>query len=407
MQSTFKTLGLGPEILRALERCGYREPTPIQQQAIPAVLAGKDVVGSAQTGTGKTAAFLLPILQRLAGRRRGKLRALVLVPTRELAQQVLENAEVYGQHLDLTFTAIYGGVGMEPQTRALARGVDVVIATPGRLIDHIERGHVASDALEVLVLDEADRMLDMGFAPAVNKILDTLPARHQTLFFSATVTRDVDRLAARLLNDPVAVDIGQRAVAAEGVKHVLVAVDREQKSSVLAKMLAEVPEGRALVFTRTKYGADKVGRHLRREGNNVAVLHGGKTQAVRTRTLDRFRRGEIRVLVATDVAARGIDVLDIAMVVNYDVPTNPEIYVHRVGRTARAGASGLALTLMALHECIAMRDVEKYMGRTLVRETVPGFEPAIPPIQPKERPAARPAGRSMGPRRGGARRRRR
>ncbi|MCH8937307.1 MAG: DEAD/DEAH box helicase, partial [Gemmatimonadetes bacterium] len=338
---------------------------------------------------------------------RGKLRALVLVPTRELAQQVLENAEVYGQHLDLTFTAIYGGVGMEPQTRALARGVDVVIATPGRLIDHIERGHVASDALEVLVLDEADRMLDMGFAPAVNKILDTLPARHQTLFFSATVTRDVDRLAARLLNDPVAVDIGQRAVAAEGVEHILLAVDREQKSSVLAKMLAEAPEGRALVFTRTKYGADKVGRHLRREGNNVGVLHGGKTQAVRTRTLDRFRRGHTRVLVATDVAARGIDVVDIAMVVNYDVPTDPEIYVHRVGRTARAGASGVALTLMALHECIAMRDVEKYMGRTLVRQTVPGFEPAIPPIQPKERPAARPAGRSMGPRRGGARRRRR
>ena len=406
MQATFKTLGLGPEILRALERCGYCDPTPIQQQAIPAVLAGRDVVGSAQTGTGKTAAFLLPILQRLAGGRRGKLRALVLVPTRELAQQVLRNAEAYGRHLDLTSTAIYGGVGMEPQTRALARGVDVVIATPGRLIDHIERGHVASDALEVLVLDEADRMLDMGFAPAVNRIIETLPARHQTLFFSATVTGDVDRLAARLLNDPVAVDIGQRAVAADGVKHVLVAVDREQKSSVLAKMLAEVPEGRALVFTRTKYGADKVGRHLRREGNNVAVLHGGKTQSVRTRTLDRFRRGEIRVLVATDVAARGIDVLDIAMVVNYDVPTNPEIYVHRVGRTARAGARGVALTLMALHECIAMRDVERYMGRTLIRETVPGFEPAIPPIQPKERPAARPAGRSMGPRRGGARRRR-
>ena len=406
MQSTFETLGLGPDILRALEQRGYRDPTPIQQKAIPAVLAGNDVVGSAQTGTGKTAAFLLPILQRLAAGRRGKLRALVLVPTRELAQQVLRNAEAYGRHLDLTSTAIYGGVGMEPQTRALARGVDVVIATPGRLIDHIERGHVASDALEVLVLDEADRMLDMGFAPAVNQIIETLPARRQTLLFSATVTRDVDRLAARLLNDPVAVDIGQRAVAADGVEHVLVAVDRERKSSVLAKMLAEVPEGRALVFTRTKYGADKVGRHLRREGNNVAVLHGGKTQAVRTKTLDRFRRGQTRVLVATDVAARGIDVVDIAVVVNYDVPTDPEIYVHRVGRTARAGARGVALTLMALHECIAMRDVEKYMGRTLVRETVPGFEPAIPPIQPKERPAARPAGRSMGPRRGGARRRR-
>ncbi len=406
MQSTFETLGLAPEILRALERRGYREPTPIQQQAIPAVLAGNDVIGSAQTGTGKTAAFLLPILQRLAAGRRGKLRALVLVPTRELAQQVLQNAQVYGRHLDLTSTAIYGGVGMEPQTRALARGVDVVIATPGRFIDHIERGHVASGALEVLVLDEADRMLDMGFAPAVNRIIETLPARHQTLLFSATVTRDVDRLAARLLHDPVAVDIGQRAVAADGIEHVLVAVDRDQKGPVLAKMLAEIPEGRALVFTRTKYGADKVARHLRREGNNVAALHGGKTQAVRTKTLDRFRRGVTRVLVATDVAARGIDVHDIAIVVNYDVPTNPEIYVHRVGRTARAGAEGVALTLMALHECIAMRDVEKYMGRTLVRQTVPGFEPAIPPIQPKERPAARPAGRSIRPRRGAARRRR-
>jgi ATP-dependent RNA helicase RhlE len=296
---------------------------------------------------------------------------------------------------------------MEPQTRALARGVDVVIATPGRLIDHIERGHVASDALEVLVLDEADRMLDMGFAPAVNRIIDTLPptGRRQTLFFSATVSRDVDRLAARLLDDPVSVDIGPRAVAADGVEHMLVVVDREKKGPVLAKMLAEVPEGRALVFTRTKYGADKVARHLRREGNDVAALHGGKTQSVRTKTLDRFRRGKLRVLVATDVAARGIDVHDIAMVVNYDVPTNPEAYVHRVGRTARAGARGVALTLMAMHECVAMRDVEKYMGRTLVRETVPGFEPSIAPIQPKEPARKRPSSQSVRPRRGGARRR--
>ncbi len=405
MQSTFETLGLAPEILRALERCGYSEPTPIQRQAIPAVLAGNDVVGSAQTGTGKTAAFLLPIIQRLAAGRRGTLRALVLVPTRELAQQVLQNAQVYGRHFKLTATAIYGGVGMEPQTRALARGVDIVIATPGRFIDHIERGHVASGALEVLVLDEADRMLDMGFAPAVNKILETLPARRQTLLFSATVSRDVDRLAARLLDDPVAVDIGPRAAAADGVEHILVAVDRERKGPVLARMLAEVPEGRTLVFTRTKYGADKVARHLRREGTDVAALHGGKTQSVRTKTLDRFRRGQTRVLVATDVAARGIDVHDIAMVVNYDVPTNPEAYVHRVGRTARAGAQGVALTLMATHERIAMRDVEKYMGRTLVRETVPGFEPEIAPIQPKE-PRTRPTSRSVRPRRGSARRRR-
>ena len=387
----FDEFSLDPCILAGVKSAGFTTPTPIQEEAIPVVLRERDLLGLAQTGTGKTAAFLLPIFQRLIQYPTRKVRVLILAPTRELAEQIHQASVDLGQHTGIRSVAIYGGVSKGPQLAALRRGPEIVTACPGRLLDHVNDGNIDLSRVEVLVLDEADTMCDMGFLPDIRRILARLPKRRQTLFFSATVTRDVDRLAARLLDDPVAVDIGPRAVAADGVQHILVAVDRERKSSVLAKMLAEVPEGRALVFTRTKYGADKVGRHLRREGNNVAVLHGGKTQAVRTRTLDRFRRGETRVLVATDVAARGIDVLDIDMVVNYDVPTDPEIYVHRVGRTARAGARGLALTLMALHECVAMRDVERYMGRTLVRETVPGFEPAVPPIQPKERPAARPA----------------
>ncbi len=403
---SFESLGLAPRLLRALEEQGYEEPTPIQKQAIPVGLEGRDLVGSAQTGTGKTAAFLLPILQRLETGPRGTLRALVLVPTRELAEQVLNSARAYGRHTGLHAVAIYGGVGMEPQTRALRRGVDIVIATPGRLLDHMGRGHVDSSKLEVLVLDEADRMLDMGFAPDVRRILDSVPAERQTLFFSATISGDVDRLARRALKEHAAVEIGRRAEAADGVEHVLVAVDRSEKRSVLAKMLAELPQGRTLVFTRTKHGAEKLTRQLRRQGNAVTSLHGGKTQIARNRALDRFKEGTTRILVATDVAARGIDVDDIAMVVNYDVPRDPEVYVHRVGRTARAGAQGVALTLMSPDEWLMMRDVEKLMGRSFPREVLPGFEPAVAPIQPEHRPKMPPRqGRSVRPRRGGARRR--
>ncbi len=406
MQMSFMSLGLAPELARAVEEQGYTTPTPIQQEAIPVGLEGRDLVGSAQTGTGKTAAFLLPILQRLSPGRRGTLRALVLVPTRELAEQVWERAGAYGRHTGLTAVAVYGGVPLAPQTRALRNGVDIVIATPGRLLDHMGRGHVDSSRLEVLVLDEADRMLDMGFAPDVHRILDSLPTERQTLFFSATISGDVDRLARRALRDHAAVEIGERAKAAEGVEHILVAVDKVEKRRVLAKMLAELPMGRTLVFTRTKFGADKLARHLRREGNDVAALHGGKTQSSRTQALDRFRAGTTRVLVATDVAARGIDVEDIAMVVNYDVPRDPEIYVHRVGRTARAGAQGVAVTLMSPDEWLMMRDVEKLMGRTFAREIMPGFEPAVPPIQPEERLAIpRRQGPSVRGRRGRARRR--
>lgn len=406
MQETFGALGLSPELLRALAHEGYETPTPVQREAIPPALAGRDVVGSAQTGTGKTAAFLLPILHRLRDRPRGALRALVLVPTRELAEQVFERAQAYGRHVGVRSAAVYGGVGMEPQTRALARGTDIVIATPGRLLDHLRRGHLKTASLEVLVLDEADRMLDMGFAPDVFRILDALPGTRQTMLFSATVSADVDRLARRALRDPAAVEIGRRAETANGVEHVLLAVDRPAKRNVLSQLLKEMPEGRTLVFTRTKHGADRLAHQLRGAGHDVAALHGGKTQQKRSQALERFRQGSIRVLVATDVAARGIDVDDIVLVVNYDVPLDAEAYVHRVGRTARAGAQGIALTLMSADEWFLMRDVEKFVGRTFPRYTVPGFEPAAPVIQPREEPRRRrPVGPSVRGRRGaGARR---
>jgi ATP-dependent RNA helicase RhlE len=405
----FTTLGIAPDILRALDDEGYQIPTPIQKEAIPLGLNGRDVVGSAQTGTGKTAAFLVPILQRLAGGPTGVLRALILVPTRELAEQVLGSAQAYGRYCAVSSVAIYGGVGMEPQTRALRRGVDIVIATPGRLLDHMGRGHVDASRLEVLVLDEADRMLDMGFARDVNRILDTLPTQRQTMLFSATISRDVDNLARRAMSEHAAVEIGRRAEAADGVEHILVAVDKPRKRELLAKLLGEVPDqGRTLVFARTKFGTEKLARALRRDGCQVSALHGGMTQVARNAALDRFKQGKVRVLVATDVAARGIDVDDIYMVVNYDVPQDPEIYVHRVGRTARAGAQGVALTLMSPDEWLMMRDIEKLLGRSFPRETMAGFEPSVAPLQPEERARAprRPTARSVMGRRGGSTRRR-
>ena len=376
---SFASLGLAKELTRAVADEGYEHPTPIQREAIPLVLAGRDLIGSAQTGTGKTAAFLLPILQRLAGGQTHGLRALILVPTRELAEQVLQSARTYGRHLSLTAAAIYGGVGMEPQTRALARGVDVLVATPGRLLDHMGRGHVAFSHIEVLVLDEADRMLDMGFAPDVRRILDALPEERQTLLFSATISADVDRLAQRALQGHASVEIGRRAAPADGVEHVLVAVDKLQKRGALARILQAKPAGQTLVFTRTKYGADKLVTFLRREGIAAQAIHGDKAQSTRQRTLDAFRNGAVDILVATEIAARGIDVDGIRMVVNYDVPTDPELYVHRVGRTARAGQRGVGLTLMSPDEWLLVADIEKLVGQVFPREVIPGFEPATRP----------------------------
>ncbi len=362
----FTSLGLVPELVRAVAEEGYERPTPIQLEAIPLALAGRDLIGSAQTGTGKTAAFILPILQRLArGGAARTLRALILVPTRELAEQVLQSARAYGRHIDLTAAAVYGGVGMEPQTRALKHGADIVVATPGRLLDHMERGHVDYSRLEVLVLDEADRMLDMGFAPDVRRILAALPDERQTMLFSATVSAEVDALARTALAGHASVEIGRRAQPADGIEHVIVAADKVRKRDVLARILQAKPAGQTLIFTRTKYGADKLATFLRREG-----------------TAD--------VLVATDIAARGIDVDGIRMVVNYDVPNDPEIYVHRVGRTARAGAQGLALTLISPDEWLLMGDIEKLIGRTFPREVIPGFEPSVPPLQPRAVAAEQP-----------------
>jgi len=387
----FTSLGLVPELVRAVAEEGYERPTPIQQEAIPLALAGRDLIGSAQTGTGKTAAFILPILQRLArGGAARTLRALILVPTRELAEQVLQSARAYGRHIDLTAAAVYGGVGMEPQTRALKHGADIVVATPGRLLDHMERGHVDYSRLEVLVLDEADRMLDMGFAPDVRRILAALPDERQTMLFSATVSAEVDALARTALAGHASVEIGRRAQPADGIEHVIVAADKVRKRDVLARILQAKPAGQTLIFTRTKYGADKLATFLRREGIPAHAIHGNKAQSHRQRTLAAFRDGTADVLVATDIAARGIDVDGIRMVVNYDVPNDPEIYVHRVGRTARAGAQGLALTLISPDEWLLMGDIEKLIGRTFPREVIPGFEPSVPPLQPRAVAAEQP-----------------
>ena len=402
----FTALGLAPELVRAVADEGYAQPTPIQTEAIPLALAGRDLIGSAQTGTGKTAAFVLPILQRLAAGPRGVLRALILVPTRELAEQVAASVRTYGRHTHLKGAAVYGGVGMEPQTRALRHGADIVVATPGRLLDHMERGHVDFSKLEVLVLDEADRMLDMGFAPDVRRILNALPGERQTMLFSATISPEVDALARRAMNGHASVEIGRRAQPADGIEHVIVAVDKLQKRGAIGSILKAKPAGQTLIFTRTKYGADKLVTFLRREGIAANALHGDKAQSQRQRTLDQFRSGEAEILVATDIAARGIDVDGIRMVVNYDVPTDPEVYVHRVGRTARAGARGLALTLISPDEWLLMADVERLIGQRFPREVIPGFEPSVPPLQPRALDAEAPKPeRSLRPRRGAVRRR--
>ncbi|HEY2825184.1 MAG TPA: DEAD/DEAH box helicase [Gemmatimonadales bacterium] len=401
----FAALGLAPELVRAVNDEGYTEPTPIQRETIPLALDGRDVVGSAQTGTGKTAAFVLPILQRLSGGPSHKLRALILVPTRELCEQVLERVKAYGRHMALKAAAVYGGVGFEPQTKALTRGVDIIVATPGRLLDHMGRGHVDYTGLQVLVLDEADRMLDMGFAPDVMRILDALPHERQTLLFSATISHEVDSLARRALQGHAAVEIGRRAMPAEGIEHGIIAVDKVRKRDALAQILKLNMVGRALVFTRTKYGADKLVRFLKQQNIPASAIHGDKAQSHRQRTLDDFREGKVKTLVATDIAARGIDVDDMEMVVNFDVPTDPEVYVHRVGRTARAGAQGLALTLMSPDEWLLVADIEKLIGKALPREIIPGLEPSVAPPPPRDHTPAVPKPERSVRARGGMRRR--
>ncbi len=370
---TFEELGLSTPVMQAVRDAGYVTPTPIQHQAIPLILKGRDVMGLAQTGTGKTAAFTLPIIHRLLDGPR-RTRVLVLTPTRELCVQVEENVHRYAEHAPLNVASVYGGVPLDPQQRALRSGVDIVVATPGRLIDHLERQNVVFDDLEVLVLDEADRMLDMGFAPQINRIVSEIPKYRQTLLFSATMPPEVEALARKYLRKPVVVQVGRRSQSADTVSHAVYPVPRERKSALLAQLLGEARLDSVLVFTRTKHGADRVVRHLEREGMNATAMHADKTQAQRTRALDDFKSGKVRVLVATDIAQRGLDITGITHVINYDVPQQAEDYVHRIGRTGRAAKEGDAFTFMAPDEIAMVRSIERVIGQPIPRISVPGFD---------------------------------
>jgi ATP-dependent RNA helicase RhlE len=367
--TTFSDFGLATPILEALAAEGYTVPTPIQAQAIPHVMQGRDLLGLAQTGTGKTAAFALPILHRFAAQARAcerrACRALILSPTRELASQIADSFRAYGRHLGLTTAVVYGGVPIRPQIRALERGVDILVATPGRLIDHLEQKTLRLDRVETLVLDEADHMLDMGFVEPIRRIVRMLPARRQNLFFSATMPRQIEALAAELLRDPVRVAVVPAATTAELVDQRVILVDTAGKRALLAKILRSDEFRRTLVFTRTKHGADRVVRQLGEAGIEAAAIHGNKNQNQRERALAAFRSGESRVLVATDIAARGIDVDDVTHVINFDLPNVPESYVHRIGRTARAGAAGVAISFCDAEERAYLHDIERLIRRQL------------------------------------------
>ena len=370
---TFQALGLAQPLLDAVKDAGYEAPTPIQEQAIPLALKGRDLIGLAQTGTGKTAAFTLPILDRLRGGPR-RTRALILTPTRELCMQVEASFRKYAKTLEVSVVAVFGGVPLEPQERQLRGGVDVVVATPGRLIDHMERQNARVDDLEVLVLDEADRMLDMGFAPQINTIVTRLPRYRQTLLFSATMPPEVEALALKYLRRPAVVEVGRRSAAASTVTHYVYPVAQARKSALLADLLRQQNMHSVLVFTRTKVGADRVVRDLGHAGIGAVAMHADKTQAQRVRALDGFKRGEIRVLVATDIAQRGLDISGITHVINYDVPQQPEDYVHRIGRTGRAARDGDAYTFMAPDEITMVRTIERLIGQPIPRISVPGFD---------------------------------
>ena len=392
----FAELGLCPEILRAVDRAGYEAATPIQARSIPAALDGQDLIACAQTGTGKTAAFLLPILQRLAGGRPARPpRALVITPTRELAAQIAEAARGYGRHLRVRSTAIFGGVGMEPQERRLRAGLDLLVATPGRLLDHLGRGHAQLQRVETLVLDEADRMLDMGFLPDIRRILKHLPASRQNLFFSATMPVEIEALIRRTARNPAVIEATRRATPVSAIRQVIHPVAMTRKKDLLTKLLNRAEMGPTLVFTRTKARANQLVRRLEKSGRQVAAIHGNKSQSARTRALAGFRDGRIDTLIATDIAARGIDVEGISHVINFDLPHVPEDYVHRIGRTARAGCSGHAVSLAAPEECVQLAAIERLVGNSIPRETVAGFGATLEAASPgRRRQSQRPKGRN-------------
>jgi ATP-dependent RNA helicase RhlE len=401
----FNELGLSAELLRAVSQQGYTQPTPIQAKAIPEILKGSDVLAGAQTGTGKTAGFTLPLLQRLGettpkdGKR--PVRALVLTPTRELAAQVSESVRAYGKNLPLKSAVIFGGVSINPQISALRRGVDILVATPGRLLDHVGQKTLDLSKVEILVLDEADRMLDMGFIHDIKKVLALLPKARQNLLFSATFSDEIKRLADGLLNNPVLIEVARRNTASETVEQVIHPVDKSNKRKLLSYLIGSQNWQQVLVFTRTKHGANRLAQQLDKDGLSSAAIHGNKSQGARTRALADFKSGKVRVLVATDIAARGLDIDQLPHVVNYELPNVPEDYVHRIGRTGRAGNEGKAVSLLSLDENKLIRDIERLLKRQLPREVIAGFEPD-PNAKPEpevSRPRAnqgrnRPTGRS-------------
>jgi ATP-dependent RNA helicase RhlE len=380
---SFDTFGLHPSLLRGLAELGFTEATPIQASAVPPAIAGRDVLACAMTGSGKTAAFALPILNRLHGGPSGATRALVLTPTRELAAQVAEHVAALARHTTVRGAAVTGGAPMRPQEEAFRRGVGVIVATPGRLLDHLRFPYARLDRIEVLVLDEADRMLDMGFLPDIRRVLRHLPRRRQTLFFSATMPRPIVELSRDILSDPITIDVGLQSAPATGVRQLVFRVEAAQKNAILLELLREYPMESVIAFTRTKHRADRLHAFLHRSGIRSACIHGNRSQSQRTAALDGFKRGSFRVLVATDIAARGIDVEAVSHVVNYDVPRQPEDYVHRVGRTARMHATGDAYTLASPEEHRELKAIERALGQLLPRGAVAGFaEPAPPPSVP-------------------------
>lgn len=375
---TFKELGLSTPILKAVTAQGYTQPSPIQAKAIPAVLDGHDLMAAAQTGTGKTAGFTLPILQRLSsGRRAGsnQTRCLILTPTRELAAQVGESVATYAKHLSLTSAVVFGGVKINPQMMKLRRGVDILVATPGRLMDLHSHNAIKFDQLQVLVLDEADRMLDMGFIRDIKRIIDLLPRRRQNLLFSATFSDDIRNLARGLLRKPIEISVSPRNTTATSVTQQIHPVDKKKKAQLLTRLIHDGNWDQALVFTKTKHGANKLTKHLQSEGIVSAAIHGNKSQGARTKALAAFKTGEVRILVATDIAARGLDIEQLPHVVNFDLPNVAEDYVHRIGRTGRAGQTGQAISLVSADEVDLLSDIERLIQTLLPREEIDGFEP--------------------------------
>ena len=412
---SFDSLGLSADLLATVKKQGYDTATPIQQQAIPAALKGSDLMASAQTGTGKTAAFTLPMLQKIAAagpQQQRKVRALVLTPTRELAQQVEDSVRTYGSNLKLRSLAVYGGMGIGPQIRQMKQGVDVLVATPGRLMDHMERGTVDLSNVETLILDEADRMLDMGFLPAIEKIVKALPSTRQTLLFSATFSAPIEKLARKFMREPEVIETAARNATADQIDQSAYMVDSNRKRELLTHLIGTENWGQVLVFTRTKRGADQLAKQLEQDGIRSEAIHGDKSQGARSRALKMFKRNNVRALIATDIAARGIDIDRLDYVVNYDMPDNPEDYVHRIGRTGRGGEDGSAISLVSATEKGQFASIRKVVSKDIPSQIVSGFEPVQKaPSGPRAGGRGRPggnAGRRSGPpphkRNGGGRR---